>query len=205
MRCNRKHNYYTAKTMPTRCPFPWFNVINSCAIRVEPGRSLSYTCGSILHDVRRAAIRRVLGRCRLRVIFQTSGFLQARSVRPSTTDMSQLHRHVGFVPLTEVSGRNYRETRVVFMSSRRRSVGRLRPCCPLKVDHKIAPDRHRITSGRQQHLKHHMGAMQEFELDGGEIELPHPAEPFVVDRNSSGSILREALAPMLPRIAIMQP
>lgn len=31
---------YMAKTTPTGCPFPWFNVVNSYAIRVEPGRSL---------------------------------------------------------------------------------------------------------------------------------------------------------------------
>jgi hypothetical protein len=30
--------------------------------------------------------------------FQTSGRVRVRSVRPSTTDMSRLHGHVGFVP-----------------------------------------------------------------------------------------------------------
>jgi hypothetical protein len=33
--------------------------------------------------------------------FQTSGRLQARSVRPSTTDMSRLHRQVRFVPVSD--------------------------------------------------------------------------------------------------------
>jgi len=47
--------------------------------------------------------------------------------------------------------------------------------------------------------------MQEFEFDGGEIEFPHPAKPFVVDRSRLGSILGEALAPMFYGVAIMQP
>src|SRR5882672_1028290 len=91
------------------------------------------------------------------------------------------------------------------MLSRRCSGGRLRPGRPLEVDHKIARDRHRITFGRQQYLKHHVRAMQEFEFDGGEIEFPHPAEPFVVDRSSPGSIFGEALAPVFHRVVIMQP
>ncbi len=47
--------------------------------------------------------------------------------------------------------------------------------------------------------------MQEFEFDGGEIEFPHPAEPFVVDRSSPGSIFGETLAPVFHRVAIMKP
>jgi hypothetical protein len=35
--------------------------------------------------------------------FQTSGRVAARSVRPSTTDMSRPHRHVGFVPISEAA------------------------------------------------------------------------------------------------------
>jgi hypothetical protein len=53
-------------------------------------------------------------------------------------------------------------------------------------------------------LKHHVRAMQEFEFAGGEIEFPHPAEPFVADRSSPGSIFGEALAPVFHRVAIMQ-
>jgi hypothetical protein len=34
--------------------------------------------------------------------FRASDRIQAKSVRPSTTDMSRLHRHVGFVPISEV-------------------------------------------------------------------------------------------------------
>src|SRR5665811_2365442 len=34
--------------------------------------------------------------------FQTSSRVPARSVDPSTADMRRLHRHVGFVPISEV-------------------------------------------------------------------------------------------------------
>jgi hypothetical protein len=71
-----------------------------------------------------------------------------RSVHASAADMRRPHWHVGFVPLAEVGGKNYRETRVVFMLAQHRSVCRLRPSCPLEVDHKIAPNGHRIAPGR---------------------------------------------------------
>jgi hypothetical protein len=37
-------------------------------------------------------------------LFRTSIRVPAKSVSPSTTDMSRLHRHVGFVPTPEVAG-----------------------------------------------------------------------------------------------------
>src|SRR6187402_1977039 len=76
---------------------------------------------------------------------------------------------------------------------------------PFDVDHEIARDRDRITLDRKQQLKNHVGAVKEFEFDGGKIEFPHPAESFVVDRRRLGSIFGEALAPMFYCVMIMQP
>src|SRR5207344_3135536 len=47
--------------------------------------------------------------------------------------------------------------------------------------------------------------MQEFKLDGSKIELPHAAESLIIDRRRLRAVLREALAPVLHRVAIMQP
>ena len=84
-----------------------------------------------------------------------------------------------------------------FRRKRHRSASHFCPGHPLGIDHKIAHDRHCVTFGRQQQLKHHVRAVQEFEFDGSEIKFPHSAEAFVVDRSSPGSIHGETLAPML--------
>src|SRR4029077_5274122 len=47
--------------------------------------------------------------------------------------------------------------------------------------------------------------MQELKLDCSEIELPHAAESLVTDHRRLRAVFREALAPVLHRVAIMQP
>ena len=54
--------------------------------------------------------------------------------------------------------------------------GRRLPCLP---QHEVPHDWHRVALRRQQHLEDHFRAMQELQLDGRQIELPHPAESFV--------------------------
>src|SRR4029079_18778456 len=90
-------------------------------------------------------------------------------------------------------------------SAARFSAAFLRQCRAFSVDHKIAGDRHCVSLGRQQQLKAHVRAMQEFKLDGSEIELPHAAESLIIDRRRLRAVLREALAPVLHRVAIMKP
>src|SRR5512138_1984209 len=46
-----------------------------------------------------------------------------------------------------------------------------------------------------------MAAAQEAELAGGEVELPHAAEAFVVERGGLGAVGGEALAPVAAGVA----
>ena len=47
--------------------------------------------------------------------------------------------------------------------------------------------------------------MKEFELDRGEVELPHSAETLIVERYSTFSIFGKPVPPMFDRVVIMQP
>src|SRR5712691_8453080 len=50
-----------------------------------------------------------------------------------------------------------------------------------RIEHEVAANGNRFARFREQKLEHHMRAVQEFELDGGEIKFPHPGKALVVD------------------------
>src|SRR5690606_10188755 len=68
-----------------------------------------------------------------------------------------------------------------------------------------ARSRHRAETLGELELEHDQVAEAERRLEGGEIELPHPAEAFVIEGFRRIAIGQEPLAPSAQRVRVVQP
>ncbi len=59
--------------------------------------------------------------------------------------------------------------------------------------------------GGEQYLEHHVRAVQEIQLDGGQVELPHAAEPLVGECQGFVAASGEADTPVPDGVMVMQP
>src|SRR5580698_7337750 len=64
-----------------------------------------------------------------------------------------------------------------------------------RVAHIVAGERQRIHAFGDLDLEHHLVLMAERHLGAGEIELPHPAEAFIIKRLDLAAV---GLKPLLP-------
>src|SRR6185503_19238905 len=75
----------------------------------------------------------------------------------------------------------------------------------LPIEHVIAGERHGILAFGDLHLEHHLVPIAERHLAALQIELPHAAEPLVIDLRHARAVRLEAVVPVLQRVGVMQP
>src|SRR4051794_14195518 len=68
----------------------------------------------------------------------------------------------------------------------------------------VAGERHDVPAGRELDLEHLAVLVAEGDLAGREVELPHPAEPLVVERPDLVPVAPEAVAPAPERLRVVE-